>query len=116
MVAAVDVGYQILNQLLKDKVSARNPPSTPQQEESEWVISINERLQKANEDDAAVASSWDRVSIYKIPRYIRDGGNNKAFAPQIVSLGPYHHQKRQLRQMERHKWRSLNHVLKRTKQ
>ncbi|MED6175795.1 hypothetical protein PIB30_081739, partial [Stylosanthes scabra] len=125
MVAAVNVGYQILNQLLKDKVSARNPPSSPQpasdqalpkSKESEWVISINEKLQKANEDDAAVASSWDKLSIYKIPRYIRDGGNDKAFAPQIVSLGPYHHQKRHLRQMERHKWRSLNHVLNRTKQ
>ncbi|XLU56266.1 hypothetical protein S245_050914 [Arachis hypogaea] len=82
--------------------------------ESEWVISMNEKLEQANQDDAA--SSWAKLSIYKIPHYIRDGGDDKAFAPQIVSLGPYHHGKRRLRQMDRHKWRSLNRVLKRTKQ
>jgi len=81
---------------------------------SEWVISIKEKLEEANQDD--VVSSWTKLSIYKIPHYLRDSsGDDKAFAPQIVSLGPYHHGKKRLRQMERHKWRSINHILKRTK-
>jgi hypothetical protein len=81
---------------------------------SEWVISIKEKLEEANQDD--VASSWTKLSIYRIPHYLRDSsGDDKAYAPQIVSLGPYHHGKKRLRQMERHKWRSINHVLKRTK-
>ena len=82
--------------------------------ESEWVISIKEKLEQARQDDAA--SSWAKLSIYRIPHYLRDSsGDDKAFVPQIVSLGPYHHGKRRLRQMDHHKWRSLNHVLKRTK-
>lgn len=81
--------------------------------DSQWIISIKEKLDQACQDDAA--SSWAKLSIYRIPHYIRDcGGDDKAFVPQIVSLGPYHHGKRRLRQMDRHKWRSLHHVLKRT--
>ncbi|KAH1157704.1 hypothetical protein GLYMA_11G052900v4 [Glycine max] len=73
-----------------------------------------EKLDEAGQDD--VASSWSKLSIYKIPHYLRDGsGDDKSFAPQIVSIGPYHHGKKRLRPMDCHKWRSLNHVLKRTK-
>ncbi|CAL0311560.1 unnamed protein product [Lupinus luteus] len=81
--------------------------------ESEWMISTKEKLEQACQDDEAC--SWDKLSIYQIPHYLRDSSSDdKAYVPQIVSLGPYHHGKRRLREMERHKWRSLNHVLKRT--
>lgn len=80
--------------------------------EHEWVISIKEKLEQASQDDAA--GSWARLSIYKVPQHLREGDDNKAYVPQTVSLGPYHHGKKRLRQMERHKWRSLHHVLKRT--
>ena len=79
--------------------------------DSEWVISIKEKLEQASQDDAA--SSWAKLFIYRVPHYLREG-NDKAYAPQIVSVGPYHHGKRRLRQMDRHKWRALQHVLKRT--
>ncbi|XP_027361391.1 UPF0481 protein At3g47200 isoform X1 [Abrus precatorius] len=95
-------------------VEGENLQEEPNSPVSEWVISINEKLEQARQDD--MASSWAKLSIYKIPHYLRESsGDDKAFAPQIVSIGPYHHGKRRLRQMERHKWRSLNHVLKRTK-
>lgn len=81
--------------------------------ESEWVISIKEKLEQAWQDD--VAGSWTNLSIYRIPHYLREG-DDKAYFPQIVSLGPYHHGKRRLRQMDRHKWRSLQHILKRNNQ
>ncbi|EEF37410.1 UPF0481 protein At3g47200 [Ricinus communis] len=77
----------------------------------EWVISIKEKLEQAHQDDAA--GSWAKLCIYRVPHYLREG-DDKAIVPQIVSLGPYHHAKRRLRQMDRHKWRSLQHVLKRT--
>ncbi|KAK7832488.1 upf0481 protein [Quercus suber] len=82
-----------------------NPP------DSEWVISIKEKLEQASQDDAA--SSWAKLCIYRVPHYLREG-DDKAYVPQIVSVGPYHHGKRRLRQMDRHKWRALQHVLKRT--
>lgn len=82
--------------------------------DSEWVISIKEKLEQARQDDEA--GSWAKLSIYKVPQHLREGGDDRAYVPQIVSLGPYHHSKKRLRQMDRHKWRSLHHVLKRNSQ
>uniref|UniRef100_A0A803NFE7 Peptidase C1A papain C-terminal domain-containing protein n=1 Tax=Cannabis sativa TaxID=3483 RepID=A0A803NFE7_CANSA len=81
--------------------------------DSEWVISIIEKLEQAQQDD--FVGSWAKLCIYKVPHYLREG-DDKAYFPQIVSLGPYHHGKRRHRQMDRHKWRSLNQCLKRTNQ
>ena len=79
--------------------------------ESEWVISIREKLEQACQDD--VANTWAKLFIYRVPYYLREG-DDKAYFPQIVSLGPYHHGRRRLRKMDHNKWRSLHHVLKRT--
>ncbi|XVE87072.1 hypothetical protein DITRI_Ditri18aG0087000 [Diplodiscus trichospermus] len=65
--------------------------------ESEWIVSIKEKLEQARQDDAA--GSWERLSIYRVPHYLREG-DIKAYVPQIVSLGPYHHGKKRLRQMD----------------
>ncbi|XP_065629670.1 LOW QUALITY PROTEIN: UPF0481 protein At3g47200 [Quercus suber] len=81
-----------------------NPP------DSEWMISIKKKLRQASQDNAAIS----RCSIYKVPYYLREG-DYKAYAPRIVSVGPYHHGKKGLLEMDRHKWRALHHVLKRTK-
>ncbi|XP_031253618.1 UPF0481 protein At3g47200-like [Pistacia vera] len=81
--------------------------------EDEWVISIKEKLEQAHQDDEE--GSWEKLSIYKVPQHLREG-DDRAYIPQMVSLGPYHHGKRRLRQMDRHKWRSLHHVLKRSNQ
>ncbi|WCJ31262.1 hypothetical protein M5689_012768 [Euphorbia peplus] len=79
----------------------------------EWVISIKEKLEQSSQDD--VGDSWEKLCIYRVPHYLREG-DDKAYVPQMVSLGPYHHGKRRLRQMDRHKWRALQHVLKRSDQ
>ena len=89
----------------RNSVEEDNPP------ESEWEISIKEKLNQARQDDAA--SSWGKLCIYRIPHYLKEG-DDKAYVPQIVSLGPYHHGKRRLRQMDRHKWRALHQILRRT--
>ncbi|KAG9445842.1 hypothetical protein H6P81_011970 [Aristolochia fimbriata] len=69
------------------------PPQNPQPaSESEWVISIQEKLEEARRDD--VASSWAKLYTYRVPRSLRDeDDDNKAYVPQVVSLGPYHHGK-----------------------
>ncbi|KAL3646333.1 hypothetical protein CASFOL_011513 [Castilleja foliolosa] len=85
-----------------------NPPV------SEWVIGIKDKLDQAQNEDAAGA--WAKLCIYRIPQCLREGDDNKAYIPQIVSLGPYHHAKKRLRNMDRHKWRALHRVLKRTNQ
>lgn len=55
------------------------------------------------------------MSLKQVPQCLREG-DDKAYIPQIVSLGPYHHGRRRLRNMDHHKWRALYHILKRTNQ
>lgn len=85
----------------------------PKSPESEWVLTIKDKLEQASQDDAA--NVWSKLCIYRVPHYLREG-DDKAYVPQIVSLGPYHHGRRRLRHMDRHKWRSLHQMLKRTNQ
>lgn len=108
----------------------QNPQSTPTQipingedetepseskpdQEPEWLITIKEKLNQAQNDD--VAGQWAKLCIYRIPQCLREN-DDKAYIPQTVSLGPYHHGKKRLRSMDRHKWRALHYVLKRTNQ
>ncbi|XP_027076757.1 UPF0481 protein At3g47200-like [Coffea arabica] len=96
---------------VKDVTS--NVEEGPKSPEPEWVISIREKLDHANQDDDAV--TWSKLCIYRVPQYLREG-DDKAYLPQIVSLGPYHHNKKRLRNMDPHKWRAVYHILKRTNQ
>ncbi|XP_010244239.1 PREDICTED: UPF0481 protein At3g47200-like [Nelumbo nucifera] len=80
-------------------------------ESTQWVISITEKLEQARQDENA--GSWAKLCIYRVPKCLREG-DDKAYVPQIVSLGPYHHGRKRLREMDRHKWRALHHTLKRT--
>lgn len=85
----------------------------PKSPESEWVISIKDKLEQAKQDNDA--GSWAKLSIYRVPLSLRRD-DDKAYIPQIVSLGPYHHGKKRLRNMDRHKWRAVLQILKRTDQ
>nr|GLL26438.1 UPF0481 protein At3g47200-like [Ipomoea trifida] len=80
---------------------------------TEWAISIKDKLEQAKQDDDS--GSWSKLSIYRVPLSLRKD-DDKAYIPQIVSLGPYHHGKRRLKNMDRHKWRAVYHILKRTSQ
>ncbi|KAK9670350.1 hypothetical protein RND81_13G195600 [Saponaria officinalis] len=82
--------------------------------EPEWVISIKERLEEAVHDD--VAGSWAKICIYRVPHFLRDQGDDKAYVPQVVSIGPYHRGAHRLLAMDRHKWRALYQLLDREKQ
>lgn len=93
------------------KNDGQNFEEVPKSPESDWVVTIREKLDQARQDDAV--SSWTKLCIYRIPHYLRQA-DDKAYVPQIVSVGPYHNGKRRLRQMDRHKWRSLHRILKRT--
>lgn len=94
-------------------VSKSETDDLPKSPGSEWVINIKEKLEQARQEDAA--GSWGKLCIYRVPQYLREG-DDKAYIPQTVSLGPYHHGKRRHRNMDRHKWRSFYHILKRTNQ
>ncbi|KAF0897016.1 hypothetical protein E2562_031316 [Oryza meyeriana var. granulata] len=76
-----------------------------------WVVEVERTLKEA--DAAAEASRWQRHSIYRVPACIKDI-KPKAYQPQVVSLGPFHHGDPSLAAMEDHKRRALRHLLRRT--
>ncbi|KAG9447377.1 hypothetical protein H6P81_013505 [Aristolochia fimbriata] len=55
---------------------------------------------------------WSEQSIYKVPNFLK-ALNEKAYKPQMVSLGPYHHHDPELGAMNEHKERALTHFLRR---
>ncbi|VVB05119.1 unnamed protein product [Arabis nemorensis] len=86
---------------------------SPKEARDDWVISITDKLEQAHRDDDTTI--WGKLCIYRVP-YYRQENDNKSYFPQTVSLGPYHHGKKRLRSMDRHKWRAVSRVLKRTNQ
>ncbi|KAF7848659.1 hypothetical protein BT93_L1763 [Corymbia citriodora subsp. variegata] len=103
--SAPQVQAELFDRAENDLVYELRPPK------SEWVISIEEKLVQARQDNEAC--SWAKLSIYRIPHYLMDG-DDKAYVPQIVSIGPYHHGKAHLCQMDQHKWRCLYRILERS--
>ncbi|KAL2316978.1 hypothetical protein Fmac_030854 [Flemingia macrophylla] len=84
------------------------------EQETKWVIQINEELKSNDDTSEHEKKQWKRHSIYKIPTRVTEL-NKKAYKPQAVSFGPYHHGEEHLKEMEHHKHRSLIHFLKRCK-
>uniref|UniRef100_A0A0D9W6W3 Uncharacterized protein n=1 Tax=Leersia perrieri TaxID=77586 RepID=A0A0D9W6W3_9ORYZ len=93
------------------RVQVQSPAHSPKPQDPEWVVAIRGKLAQARAEEAACP--WARLSVYRVPKSLRDG-DERAYMPQVVSIGPLHRGRRRLREMERHKWRALHHVLKRT--
>ncbi|RWR85012.1 UPF0481-like protein [Cinnamomum micranthum f. kanehirae] len=77
------------------------------------AIWIKERLH--NELGRLQESSTSfSCSIYRVPHCLRQY-NEKVYDPQVISIGPFHYEKRknQLQEMEERKWRYLQDILSR---
>ncbi|XP_010426555.1 PREDICTED: UPF0481 protein At3g47200 [Camelina sativa] len=103
--------WYLITLLMRQKLQTRN--QQPEETREEWVISIKDKMEQALREDAT--TSWDKLCIYRIPQYLQEN-NTKSYFPQTVSLGPYHHGNKHLLPMDRHKWRAINMVMKRTAQ
>ncbi|KAF7082267.1 hypothetical protein CFC21_086141 [Triticum aestivum] len=75
-----------------------------------WVVDVEKKLKEA--DKSAEMSRWERHCIYRVPPCMTNI-KSKAYQPQVVSLGPFHHGDRDLRPMEEHKYRALRQLLQR---
>ncbi|GKV50380.1 hypothetical protein SLEP1_g57087 [Rubroshorea leprosula] len=64
-------------------------------------------LQKLNRD---VPTDWPSHSIFKVPNHLRRI-SKQAYDPQVISIGPYHHGKGQLKKMEVYKMCCLKKLL-----
>ncbi|KAI3878487.1 hypothetical protein MKX03_007267 [Papaver bracteatum] len=85
--------------------------SSSSRRNSKWVIDVKEELEKM--DKLNEVDHWEKKCIYQIPACVKDL-NKKAYEPQAVSFGPYHHGEDHLNQMEKHKHRALLHFLRRS--
>ncbi|KAI6670708.1 hypothetical protein NL676_005593 [Syzygium grande] len=74
------------------------------------IVPINGSLEHMPSDEQRY---WKNPSIYTVPASITNL-NLKAYQPQVVSFGPFHHDKDLLRPMEEHKRRALLHFLNRS--
>ncbi|KAG9443338.1 hypothetical protein H6P81_014678 [Aristolochia fimbriata] len=74
-----------------------------------------ELIEKFKSLPRAKEDQWKDCCIYRVPSYMREA-NPEAYAPKLLSLGPYHHGAApHLKEMEKHKYRALSRVLKRTR-
>ncbi|KAJ7969366.1 UPF0481 protein [Quillaja saponaria] len=76
-----------------------------------WVIEVSSKVRNIAHTSMEL-ENWKKHSIYKLPARVIEI-NKKAYMPQAVSFGPYHHGKDHLKAMEEHKERVLLHFLKR---
>lgn len=83
------------------------------EETNSWIVEVNDDLRNLV-DSSTEVERWSKRSIYKLPACVTDL-NEKAYKPQAVSFGPYHHGEEHLKPMEDHKRRALLHFLKRSK-
>lgn len=74
-------------------------------------------LQKISQPPQLLSESAGRSSccIFRVPQSFINV-NGRSYEPQIVSIGPYHRGKDNVKLIEEHKWRFLGNLLKRTKE
>jgi hypothetical protein len=58
-------------------------------------------------------AEWPECCIYRVPKKLRKV-NEEAYTPKLVSIGPFHYGREELRDMEMHKLRYLKDFGKRT--
>ncbi|XP_073367147.1 uncharacterized protein [Aegilops tauschii subsp. strangulata] len=81
---------------------------------SSWVVEMEKTIGEMHIDPAAEMARWKRHSIYRVPERIKNLHNSKAYQPELVSLGPFHHGDPELLPMEEHKRRAVVHLVKRS--
>ncbi|KAG6422475.1 hypothetical protein SASPL_119047 [Salvia splendens] len=104
-----DINIATHNKTLLAHIMADDEQPQPKMQ---WVVNINKDLENLP-NTSAESAHWSKRSIYRIPASVTDV-NTRAYKPQIVSFGPYHHGSVHLRAMEEHKRRALLHFLKRS--
>ncbi|XP_072993117.1 UPF0481 protein At3g47200-like [Typha latifolia] len=84
-------------------------------ENAEDAASVIDVEALASEMASALVSlrETDPYTITRVPTYVRER-NKKLYEPMVIAIGPYHHGREHLQDMEKHKWRFLRDLLSRS--
>jgi len=86
--------------------------ATEQMKRNDHVsLDIDELTESVEEELKTSRPFSNKCSIYRVPKRLRDL-KDRAFTPQIVSIGPIHHGKEELKEMEEQKKIFLPEFLK----
>ncbi|PUZ61935.1 hypothetical protein GQ55_4G318100 [Panicum hallii var. hallii] len=82
--------------------AGRHGAPPPAFDEVRWVVQIRQSLEEAapgggDDDDTGIP-----VSVFNVPKALR-AHKPEAYTPQLIALGPYHHWRPELYEMERYK-------------
>lgn len=88
------------------------------------AISLKRRIQmsEVSQHDVTISiqhmldflpSTPSKPSIYRVDSHLRRGGWDNVYDPEILAIGPYHHEVARLQNMEQVKYRYLKRFLKR---
>jgi hypothetical protein len=91
---------------MSSELKAMEPPQCSY--EKEWVIQISRALEEGLEDSDEEGFP---VSIFSVPKSLISLKPD-AYIPQLVALGPYHHRRLELFEMEHYKLTSAKRVQK----
>ncbi|GLT64033.1 hypothetical protein SLA2020_365500 [Shorea laevis] len=81
--------------------------------DQEWVIQISRALEEDLEDNTE--EGFLPVTIFSVPKTLISL-KPEAYIPQLVAIGPYHHQRLELFEMEHYKLTSAKRVQKKLQQ
>ncbi|KAA8541094.1 hypothetical protein F0562_025057 [Nyssa sinensis] len=102
---------KLLTRIRKDSIKSETIEESDHRNEHvespDFVIGICKKLDE-------VLHQQGGHSIFEVPSSLQKLEPD-AFIPHVVSIGPYHRNEKRLQGMEKHKWRVLGHVLRRTK-
>jgi hypothetical protein len=80
----------------------------------EIIIDIPQDLPLIDISSELPAADWPECCIHRVPNQLRKV-NKEAYTPKLISIGPFHHNQKELRNMEMHKERYFRNFLDRTR-